>query len=136
MCIYKYEQNPVANSLFSIILSLHHNNSYTKQVNDLSLLALQIGVRVYYLNNFRLYQMLYDDNETRFKGAKLVLTPNKDSTSATTPITPVTPSKTMKKATIVRDDEPSKYQMGLLIYWLTFLISVIMLRSSIAGCLG
>ncbi|KAL5253883.1 hypothetical protein ACHWQZ_G013595 [Mnemiopsis leidyi] len=56
-----------------------------------------------------LERMLYDDNETRFKGAKLVLTPNKDSATATTPITPVTPSKTMKKATIVRDDEPNVY---------------------------
>ena len=52
--------------------------------------------------------MLYDDNETRFKGAKLVLTPNKESVTAATPVTPVTPSKTMKKATIVRDEEPSK----------------------------
>ena len=54
--------------------------------------------------------MLYEDNETRFKGAKLVLTPNHQETKSTptTPATPVTPGKKLKEATVVRDDDASK----------------------------
>ena len=55
--------------------------------------------------------MLYDDNETRFKGAKLVLTPNHKESNVTnsTPATPASPTKVLKEATVVRDEDTSKY---------------------------
>ncbi|XP_063682103.1 uncharacterized protein LOC134816972 isoform X2 [Bolinopsis microptera] len=58
-----------------------------------------------------LEKMLYEDNETRFKGAKLVLTPNhqESKTAPTTPATPVTPGKKLKEATVVRDYDANVY---------------------------
>ena len=46
--------------------------------------------------------MLYEDDETRFKGAKLVLTPDRKGAERSTP-PPVTPTRVFKQATVVRD---------------------------------
>jgi hypothetical protein len=79
--------------------------------------------------------MLYEDNETRFKGAKLVLTPDHKGSSVTTPGTPVTPSKTMKEATLIRDDDASELSNWLLDifkYFIHYLVEC--MNSTTVGC--